>query len=145
MPGRAKRRSTRSSQPRYLRSSASRPERGVPSAGSSASYLDSQVIPSLSRSRPRVTSGSVGQWTLEDHDMAVLLVLERLVHQGPAQLPPVCAQLVELLLQSRSIQLLLVPAHEAARQDDGLVVPSGHGRSLSGTPSRSQGWAAVPI
>src|SRR4051794_14563709 len=76
--------------------------------------------------RPPVHERLLGQGSLEHHDVSVLFALERLVHQDPAELPALLAKSVKLLLKVGSFQLFFVPSHEAAREDDGLVVPFRH-------------------
>lgn len=57
----------------------------------------------------------------EDENVPVLLTLERLRRENVRELPPLAARLTQLFLEVRPLELLLVAAHEASRQDRGPV------------------------
>jgi hypothetical protein len=94
-------------------------------------YCQRQPLASQGLCRCRSTAsreglGRFGERSLEDDHVPVLLSLQRLIHEDPTEFPPLAAECVELSFEVAAFELVFVPAHEAAGQDDSLVIPLLH-------------------
>src|SRR3954453_14342963 len=68
---------------------------------------------------------------LEDEQVPVLLALKRHVPVDGRELPALCSVFVQLGLEVCALDLFLVPAHEAVRDNAGGVLES-HAPNLTG-------------